>query len=414
MKRSPFLILVIFTFLAEMILCFFFCNRIDTVTQDTVLVNECVKSIDENYGNGSAYKTDLDFVILDESGEVVYSTSEGLSGSLNDAVKNGDIILDLEKHEGVKVLIHNTTASSINIYKKWIMITIISFSALQTAMVISYFIYLNKTIITPFGKLKDFSARVAEGNLDIPLEVDRKHIFGSFTESFDIMRTELKKARAAEKKANDDKQEMVAKLSHDIKTPVASIKSTSEIGYEMAKEEKLKEYFNMINIKSDQITVLVDNLFNSSVQDVTEITVSPVGIRSELVTGMIRNSDYLRKAEDFEIPSCSIFADKLRLQQSFDNIFMNSYKYADTSIEISSYLKDEYLVIEISDKGPGVTDSELSLLKEKYRRGKNSVSKDGAGLGLYLTDYFLTNMDGRLELKNGDPGFTSIFYLRTI
>ena len=141
---------------------------------------------------------------------------------------------------------------------------------------------------------------------------------------------------------------------------------------------------------------------------------SPVEVKSGLVTDMIRNSDYLRKTGDFSIPSCSIFADKLRLQQSFDNIFMNSYKYADTDITIDAYIKDEYLVIEISDKGPGVSENELPLLKEKYKRGKDAVSRDGAGLGLYLTDYFLTNMDGRLELKNADPGFKAILYLRTI
>ncbi len=414
MRRYPFLILVVLTFLAEISLCTFFFSRIDTVAQDTVKVNECIKSIDANFGNESAYSKDLDFVILDEEGKVIYRTSEDISGSLNDAIKNGDTILDLEQHQGIKVLIHNSTSDSVRVYKNWIILTIVCVAGLQMALIIGYYTYLNRNIIVPFEKLEDFSARVAGGNLDIPLEVDRKHIFGSFTESFDIMRTELKKARTAEKKANDDKKEMVAKLSHDIKTPVASIKSSSEIGYELAKEEKLKEYFNMINIKSDQITVLVDNLFNSSIQDVTEITVSPVEVKSVLVTDMIRNSDYLRKAGDFSIPSCSIFADKLRLQQSFDNIFMNSYKYADTDITIDAYIKDEYLVIEISDKGPGVSENELPLLKEKYKRGKDAVSRDGAGLGLYLTDYFLTNMDGRLELKNADPGFKAILYLRTI
>ncbi|MBR6483380.1 MAG: HAMP domain-containing histidine kinase, partial [Clostridiales bacterium] len=357
---------------------------------------------------------ELDYVVLDEQGKVVYKTADGLSGSVNDAIKHNDTILDLEKHPGFKIVINNTSSEQVREYKNGIIISILSLSLVQLILVISYYLYLHKTIIIPFKKLKDFSSRVAGGNLDIPLEMDRKNIFGSFTESFDIMRQELKKARAAEKKANDDKKEMVAKLSHDIKTPVASIKSSSEIGYEMAKDQKIKDYFNMINIKSDQITVLVDNLFNSSVQDITEIPVSPVEVRSDIVYDLIRNSDYLNKASAFEIPECSVFADKLRLQQSFDNIFMNSYKYADTDIEVKSYIMDEYLVIEISDKGPGVSENELPLLKEKYKRGSDAKAKDGAGLGLYLTDYFLTNMDGKLELRNNEPGFTAVLYLRAI
>ncbi|MBO4243170.1 MAG: HAMP domain-containing histidine kinase [Clostridiales bacterium] len=414
MRRSSFLFAVILTFLAELVLCFVFYSKIDTISQDPVLVNEAVKSVDENYGNESSYSRELDYVVLDEQGKVVYKTADGLSGSVNDAIKHNDTILDLEKHPGFKILINNTSSEQVREYKNGIIISILSLSLVQLILVISYYLYLHKTIIIPFKKLKDFSSRVAGGNLDIPLEMDRKNIFGSFTESFDIMRQELKKARAAEKKANDDKKEMVAKLSHDIKTPVASIKSSSEIGYEMAKDQKIKDYFNMINIKSDQITVLVDNLFNSSVQDITEIPVSPVEVRSDIVYDLIRNSDYLNKASAFEIPECSVFADKLRLQQSFDNIFMNSYKYADTDIEVKSYIMDEYLVIEISDKGPGVSENELPLLKEKYKRGSDAKAKDGAGLGLYLTDYFLTNMDGKLELRNNEPGFTAVLYLRAI
>ena len=60
----------------------------------------------------------------------------------------------------------------------------------------------NHTIIKPFCKLKSFAQRVAGGNLDIPLAMDRQNLFGSFTESFDLMRTELKKARIAEAEAN--------------------------------------------------------------------------------------------------------------------------------------------------------------------------------------------------------------------
>ena len=58
--------------------------------------------------------------------------------------------------------------------------------------------------------------------------MDKKHIFGSFSEAFDLMRSELKKARINEKKANDAKKEIVAKLSHDIKTPLSAIELYSK------------------------------------------------------------------------------------------------------------------------------------------------------------------------------------------
>ena len=70
--------------------------------------------------------------------------------------------------------------------------------------------------------------------------------------------------------------------------------------------------------------------------------------------------------------------------------------------------------IRIGDKGPGVKEEEIPLLKEKYRRGSNTNEKDGAGLGLYLANYFMEKMDGQLGLSNKEPGFEVSVYLRII
>ena len=114
-------------------------------------------------------------------------------------------------------------------------VVIIAALFLQCGICAGYFFYIHHVVIRPFWKLKKFAERVADGNLDIPLEMDRKNLFGAFTESFDIMRSELKKARIAEARANAGKKELVAKLSHDIKTPVASIKAASEVGSEIGR-----------------------------------------------------------------------------------------------------------------------------------------------------------------------------------
>ena len=416
MRKSPFLLLIVLTFVIELVLCFFIIRGIRDEGQDTVAVNECVKSVEDHFGDSEKYSKTLAYTVIEPTGVVLFqSTGEGtpdisvndLSASVNEAIRNNDTILDLvvEDETVGKIFIHNQSSARTERAKKNLMTVLIIFSAFQMILIIIYYIYLKNTILKPFEKLNDFAIRIAGGNLDVPLDVDKKHVFGSFTEAFDLMRSELKKAQIAEKKANDEKKETIAKLSHDIKTPVASIKSSSEIGYEIAKDEKSREYFHLINEKADQITTLTDNLFNSSVQDATQIEVNPVRQPSEVVEGILKAADYRKKATDFEkspysVPACEIMADKLRLQQVFDNIFMNSYKYADTPIVIKNSLTDDYLVIDISDSGPGVKPEELPLLKEKYKRGSNASDKDGAGLGLYLTDYFLTEMGGKLEIGN--------------
>ena len=416
MKKSPFIIVLILIFIAEVLMCYFMVTRIKDIKTDPVKVNECMYSISLNYGDSSKYNNQLDYVIIDNAEKLVYKTRDGLSETINDAIKTRGLILDLTVDGEVvgKVIFDYSMDQQLEEVKRNIVILFVVVGALQVVIVVAWYVYIDMKVVKPFKKLNSFATRVAEGNLDLPLTMDKGHVFGEFTESFDLMRTELKKARAAEKKASDDKKEMVAKLSHDIKTPVASIKSTSEIGFEVTKEERAKEMFNVINVKTDQIKSLVDNLFNSSVQDVTEIAVNPGAYESDYVTTLIKNSDYMNRAGGFIMPDCTVYMDKLRMQQVFENIFMNSYKYADTVMKVSSELKDEYLVIRISDEGPGVKPEELPLLKEKYKRGSNSENKDGAGLGLYLANYFMEKMDGKLELKNLEKGLEAAVYLRCV
>ncbi|MBR3341197.1 MAG: HAMP domain-containing histidine kinase [Clostridiales bacterium] len=416
MRKAPFILLLVLTFIAEAFACFVLVTRFKDIKTDPVKVNECIHSVSDNFGDASKYNKQLDYVVIDNDGKLLYKTKDGLSETVNEAIKSRGLILDLEVDGEIvgKVIFDYSMDDQIEGFKKNIVIGFCVIGGLQLVIVIAWYLYLKKNIIAPFTRLNDFAERVAEGNLDMPLTMDKGHIFGAFTESFDLMRSELKKARIAEKKASDDKKEMVAKLSHDIKTPVASIKSTSEIGMELTKEERTKEMFGVINDKTDQIKALVDNLFTSSVQDVNEIEVNPGAQPSEAISKLIKNSDYLNRAMVSDIPECNVFYDKLRLQQVFDNIFMNSYKYADTAISVNAELTDDYLVIRISDEGPGVKEEELPLLKEKYRRGSNTSEKDGAGLGLYLADYFMEKMDGKIGLRNLEPGFEVTIYLRLV
>lgn len=416
MKKIPFIIGLILTFLTETAGCLYFLGKLEHIKQDSVAVNECLYSISENWGEEEKYSDILSYTVLDNAGNIIYTNKPGMSESINEAIRNCDLILDLKSEEEIigKVIFDNQTAEMIAIYRDRLIRLLVAVAAVQILILLLYYIYLRRNIIRPFQKLSEFAVRVASGNLDIPLLFDKKHMFGGFTEAFDLMRSELKKARIAEKKANDEKKEMVAKLSHDIKTPVASIKSTSEVGICLTNEERIQEKFILINRKSDQITALVDNLFHASVEEITELAVNPGSHPSELVAELIKTSDFLGKSGGFQVPPCRIYADRLRLQQVFDNIFMNSYKYADTAITVNVSFAEDYLVVSVADKGGGVSQEELPVLKEKYKRGNNARGEDGAGLGLYLADYFLERMDGKLTLDNIEEGLEVSVYLRVM
>lgn len=416
MKKVYFILVIIVTFLIEIGLFSFYINKENEITNDIIKVNELVNQVKSNYNDYSKIQTLYDYTILDNNESVIYITNENLSKSLNEAYKNRDTVIDLIVDNQIKgkIIIHNDFEQIIRNERYKFIISIMFITIFQLTLFILYYLYLYKKIISPFKKMKKFAIRISTGNLDIPLTMDKDNNFGAFTEAFDIMRYEIKKSREAEKKAIEDKKELVVKLSHDIRTPIASIKSFSELGLAISDNEKTKKYFESINQKSDQINILITNLFNATVEELEELNLNPIEIKSNIIKDLIMNSDYLNKNSEFIIPECKVFADKLRLQQVFDNIFINSYKYANTKMETKAYIENEYLIISIKDFGTNLIDEEMPLLKEKFKRGKNSEGTDGVGLGLYISTELLRKMNGNLEIENEKPGFKVSIYLRII
>ncbi|MDE5855923.1 MAG: HAMP domain-containing histidine kinase, partial [Anaeroplasmataceae bacterium] len=386
------------------------------IKQDVVAVNEVVNSLKRDWNSLEEHtnETKCEYVVLNEKDEVLYKTKEGISESVNQAIEHQDTILSIEidNQDVGRVIIYNTSREVLAEQKRVASILFSVAIIIQIGLCGGYFLFIYKNMIRPFHKLKGFAENIAGGNLDAPLTMDRMNIFGAFTESFDIMRSELKKAKLAEAKANISKKELVAKLSHDIKTPVASIKAAAEVGQTLAKEEKQKENYNQIITKADQMNVLVNNLFTATLEELEQLSVSAIDTNSQVIKAMLKTADYLGFASIPDIPECMICMDKLRLQQVFDNIFANSYKYANTKIDIKTKVLDSVLEIYIEDFGGGVLKEELAFLKEKFKRGSNAKAIEGAGLGLYISDFFMKEMNGNLTIENGEHGLRVIVQLR--
>ncbi|MCM1120887.1 MAG: HAMP domain-containing histidine kinase [bacterium] len=410
MKKNFFLALVlILLFLETAVLAYFIWTDVPS-PQDTVAINEVLKRLEMDWDDldSSPVYNGLDYVVLDGEGRVLFRTTQGLSESVITATAHRDTMLDIRQGERTvgKLIVYNGADAVYESRKRKLSLAVAVIMLLQTATVLGYSAYLNNILVRPFHKLKDFARRVAGGNLDVPLEMDRHNVFGAFTESFDLMRSELKKARLAEARANAAKKELVAELSHDIKTPVASIKAASEVGLALAESDRIRDNYTQIIRKADQINTLVTNLFTATLEELEQLSVTLADMESGELAQMLENADYLHRSTIpvAALPPCLLRADRLRLQQVLDNIYANSYKYAGTDIMLAITREGDRLLIVIEDFGGGVSQQELPFLKEKFRRGSNAKAVEGAGLGLYISDYFMRKMGGELTVENGVSG----------
>ncbi|MBP5281207.1 MAG: HAMP domain-containing histidine kinase [Lachnospiraceae bacterium] len=384
----------------------------------TTQVNRLIIELEREWPNVSEVAKnelaqDMDFSIIDESGTLLYQTREGISNSLSQATGHYDIIRSIEVDGAIvgNLLIHNPSEEAQR--KEFARFANLFFglSLLIAVMIILYATYLKKKVIDPFRNMQGFAEAVAMGNLEAPLEMDRDNIFGAFTQSFDIMREELKNARLREEAAVNSRKELVAQLSHDIKTPVASIKAMAEVMDLTTEDPQQKETIASINAKADQIDKLVSNLFHATLEELEHLEVNCEELSSTEIGRMISEADHKKLVTSMEIPEAVVMADPLRLSQVIGNLISNSYKYAGTPIAVKGYFEKEYLTVEVKDQGSGVPEEELELILEKFKRGSNSAGKDGAGLGLYISAYLMRRMNGELNCHN-DGGFVAVLHIK--
>ena len=385
------------------------------IPSHTTEINRCIIRLGDDWDAVSARSEELiscdeefDYAVIDNNGSVLIYTRNDIAKSVSSATSNYDIIRDIEK-DGVvvgKILVHNPKAELEKQTNTKIAVFVGSLIAVTILVFILYYLYIKKSVIDPFRKLKSFAVRIAGGNLDTPLEMDKGNAFGAFTESFDIMREELKASHDREEKAVKSRKELVAQLSHDIKTPVASIKAMTDV-MSLTANDDTKDTIAAINAKADQIDELISNLFHATLEELEQLEVKPEDVNSTDIVKIIKEADYLGKIKTLDIKDAVVYADKLRLNQVISNIIFNSYKYADTDICVNGKFDSEskFLLIEIADKGPGVPEDELEIITQKFKRGSNAGNNDGSGLGLYISDYLMRKMDGRLTPKNVEGGF---------
>ncbi len=312
-------------------------------------------------------------------------------------------------------------------------------------LIMGYAVFLVVYIsyIKPVDDLKKFSEELAKGNLDVPLPIRRTNLFGGFSEAFDIMREELRASQKRRMEAEIARKELVASLSHDVKTPVAVIDATCEVldvklrrrldklnasGGDVSEETReigdSIEKVQIISSKAGTIQTLISELLHTNMEGSEQADVKPEEEYATLIEDyFVRIRNYGKIVLENHIPKCLVYMDRKRMEQVIDNIVGNSVKYAGTQIRVSfdevndmmmaGGMTGSFIRIRISDSGPGVDDEDLPLIAQKYYRGNNAKELTGYGMGMYLVKQYMLKQGGDMEYYN-DNGFTVVLMLKKV
>ncbi|MEH7226782.1 HAMP domain-containing sensor histidine kinase [Bacillus sp. JJ1566] len=241
--------------------------------------------------------------------------------------------------------------------------------------------------------------------------------------SEDLRRTadELEQKNREMTRLEESKKQMLADISHDLKTPITTIQGYSNALYEglVSDEEQTKKYLKYIYDKSIRVTSLVDELFMFSKLDSPDVPIQKKNINiCEFYRGVIaEHFDLFEEKEmelDIDIPDEKIMCrfDPKLLDRAISNLLQNTTKYNPDGTEI--YLKltkaEEKIVIEVGDNGTGIREDIAKTLFDPFVRGDKSRMNDGgSGLGLAITKKIIELHNGPIRVdttpKRGKTNF---------
>jgi len=228
---------------------------------------------------------------------------------------------------------------------------------------------------------------------------------------------ELQQANAELQRLSRLKDEFLSMASHELKTPVTSIRILSELAARRPAEIN-PSHMAAIARQSDQLARLVNDLLDVSRLDLGRV---PVEVRPVDLTELLRDlCERLRPVYERHRLVCrllqapaTVAGDRARLEQVFANLLDNAAKYSPTGgrIELGMSRRDDLVVVEVADEGIGIAPEDLPHIFERfYKPVAQQAVFPGLGVGLYISKRVVERHGGRIWAET-EPGKGSTFFV---
>ena len=278
---------------------------------------------------------------------------------------------------------------------------------------------LFRHISQPLDALMAGVARIRDGDLDTPINYAEADEFKAACDAVDEMAARLKASLEQQLLAQQRKRELIAGMSHDLKSPLTSIRAYTEALLDgVAKDEAATQrYLQTIHAKEMEIEAMVNRLFAFAKMDVSEypVHIEPLALRP-LMQKLADEWDAAGIEIQTEIsPALQVMADRELLRRITGNLLSNSWKYGgreNVHVQISAMILGNMAEIVFSDNGRGVPPEQLSRLFDAFYRGDaaRTAPGEGSGLGLAVVKKSVEEMGGSVHAENSKNGGLKIIF----
>ena len=295
-------------------------------------------------------------------------------------------------------------------------------------MVVCLIIWADKCFFAPMRKLRKAMKTITEGNLACEVKEDYEEELGGLCRDFENMRIHLKEAIDDKMRYDRDTKELISNISHDLKTPLTTIKGYVEgiLDGVADSPDKMDRYLKTVYNKANDMERLIGELTLYSKIDTNEIPYNFIKINvkayfddcAEEIRTELESRNFVLTYLNYVPDDVCLIADPEQLYRVINNIISNSIKYNNTArgvINIRVREEKEYIHLEIEDNGQGVSPEEAGRIFERFYRtdaSRNSRT-GGSGIGLSIVKKIVEAHGGTIwAVSNKNVGLTMHILLR--
>ncbi|MEA2021918.1 MAG: HAMP domain-containing sensor histidine kinase [Candidatus Caldatribacteriota bacterium] len=332
-----------------------------------------------------------------------------------------------DESKGDVLIVSDTTSTLEEItqfrYSVFIILILFLIAIIIISITITY--VLSRNIVKPLNQLKNAALQIRSGNFSFKINTNRKDEIGDLSRTFEEARKQLAETEKIKKKFDDNRNELISNISHDLKTPITTIKGYVEgiIDGVPGSKEKKDKYLKTIYQNAEHMESLINELFLLSEFELKEIPLKFVLINiKDYLTDCVEELKFYLAEKGITLKfdaDCNeqekVYADRKKIKRVILNIINNAVNYKasiDPVIAIKLTEKKEEAQIEIRDNGQGIPEKLLNNIFERFYKvdKARSTNSSGTGLGLYIAKQIVMSHEGRIWAKSQEGKGTSIFF----
>ncbi|MDW0089460.1 ATP-binding protein [Clostridioides difficile] len=280
-------------------------------------------------------------------------------------------------------------------------------------------IFYKVKLKTPIEILNKGAMEISNNNLDFCLEYNNNDELGNLCNAFEKMRSELNKNNIKMWTMINDRKQLNAAFSHDLRNPLTVLKGysnylTKYIPTGKLSDEKILSTTQLMSEHINRIEYYVENMSNAQRLEDLVVSKSMSNI-NKFIENLDENISIIAKQEgkSFKLKSLinnvNLLFDENIILRVVENIILNAFRYARNNVSILIYLEQELLTFVIEDDGIGFSKESLkSALRPFYRDKTLNESNAHFGMGLYISKILCEKHGGSISIENNSTNSAKI------